>query len=55
MTDVEHGQTGERLNWEQSHNIIDSEGELLDDDESDSAKLFERSRIRALAGQCPLF
>jgi len=50
MTDVEHAQTGERLNWDQGNNIIDSEDELLEDDETNSAKLFERSRIRALAG-----
>ena len=51
MTDVEHAQTGERLNWDQGNNIIDSEEELLDDDETNSAKLFERSRIRALADE----
>lgn len=51
MTDVEHAQTGQRLNWDQGNNIMDSEEELLDDDETNSAKLFERSRIRALAGE----
>lgn len=51
MTDVEHAQTGERLNWEQGNNIVDSAELLEEDDESNSAKLFERSRIRALAGK----
>jgi len=33
-----------------ANNIVDSDLEELEDDESNSAKLFERSRIRALAG-----
>jgi len=41
------GDTG--LHWD-ANNIVDSDLEELEDDESNSAKLFERSRIRALAG-----
>lgn len=37
------------LHWD-ANNIVDSDLEELEDDESNSAKLFERSRIRALAG-----
>jgi len=37
------------LRWD-ANNIADSDLEELEDDESNSAKLFERSRIRALAG-----
>jgi len=38
------------LHWDAS-NMLDSDLEDLEDDESNSAKLFERSRIRALAGR----
>ena len=37
------------LHWDAS-NMVDSDLEEFEDDESNSAKLFERSRIRALAG-----
>jgi len=40
------GDTG--LHWDA--NMVDSDLEEFEDDESNSAKLFERSRIRALAG-----
>jgi len=39
------------LHWDTS-NMVDSDLDELEDDESNSAKLFERSRIRALAGMC---
>jgi len=37
------------LHWD-ANNIVDSDLDEFEDDESNSAKLFERSRIRALAG-----
>ena len=49
------GDTG--LHWDVS-NMVDSDLEEFEDDESNSAKLFERSRIRALAGKfcaCKVF
>ena len=50
MTAVQQPLTGDAgLHWD-ANNIVDSDLEELEDDESNSAKLFERSRIRALAG-----
>jgi len=50
MTAVQQPLTGDSgLHWD-VNNMADSDLEELEDDESNSAKLFERSRIRALAG-----
>ena len=50
MTAVQQPPVGEGgLHWD-AGNIVDSDLEDFEDDESNSAKLFERSRIRALAG-----
>ena len=46
-------QRGGTPRWENGsnvNNIMDDQDELEDDLESNSAKLFERSRIKALAG-----
>ena len=44
MTEIEQGQR-----WEQQNNINENEDEMFE--EGNPAKLFERSRIKALAGQ----
>ena len=53
MTEVETSQRGGTPRWENGtnvNNIMDEQDEMEDDLESNSAKLFERSRIKALAG-----
>jgi len=53
MTEVETGQRGGTPHWENGtniNNIMDEQEDMEDDLESNSAKLFERSRIKALAG-----
>jgi len=53
MTEVEPPQRGGTPRWENGTNvnsIIDEQDDMEDDLESNSAKLFERSRIKALAG-----
>jgi len=53
MTEVETAQRGGTPRWENGtnvNNIMDEQDEMEDDLESNSAKLFERSRIKALAG-----
>lgn len=53
MTEVEPAQRGGTPHWENGtnvNNIMDEQDEMEDDLESNSAKLFERSRIKALAG-----
>ena len=56
MTEVESAQTG--LLWDHANNvnnIMDNGDEEIEDLENNSAKLFERSRIKALAGEELLF
>ena len=54
MTAVQQPLTGDAgLHWDVS-NMVDRDLEEFEDDESNSAKLFERSRIRALAGMTTL-
>ena len=48
MTDVVQGPGDGQLKWDTP--TITDDDEYIEDDESNSAKLFERSRIRALAG-----
>jgi len=54
MTEVETApQRGGTPHWENGtniNNIMDEQDDMEDDLESNSAKLFERSRIKALAG-----
>lgn len=50
---METVQRGGTPRWENGNNvnsIMDEQDEMEDDLESNSAKLFERSRIKALAG-----
>ena len=48
MTDVVHGPGDGQLKWDTP--VMNDDDEFIEDDETNSAKLFERSRIRALAG-----
>ena len=50
MTEFDSGQNGaDNMRWDQSNNVNE---DMEDEDlENNSAKLFERSRIRALAGK----
>jgi hypothetical protein len=51
MVDVETAQRGGGPRWENGNVIMDEEDNVESEDlESNSAKLFERSRIKALAG-----
>jgi len=51
MVDVDVAQRGVGPRWENGNNIMDEEDNMdAEDLESNSAKLFERSRIKALAG-----
>ena len=53
MTEVDASQRGGTPRWENGtnvNNIMDEQDDMEDDLESNSAKLFERSRIKALAG-----
>jgi hypothetical protein len=51
MVDVDTTQRGGGPRWENGNNIMDEEENMdAEDLESNSAKLFERSRIKALAG-----
>jgi len=53
MYQVETAQRGGTPRWENGtnvNNIMDEQDEMEDDLENNSAKLFERSRIKALAG-----
>jgi hypothetical protein len=51
MVDVETSQRGGGPRWENGNVIMDEEDNVESEDlESNSAKLFERSRIKALAG-----
>lgn len=57
MTEIEHG----GVRWPEN-NTLDYHNDQLDNEQNEddwdgannSAKLFERSRIKALAGECPL-
>lgn len=51
MVDVETAQRGGGPRWENGNNIMDGEELETEDLESNSAKLFERSRIKALADE----
>ena len=56
MVDVETAQRGGGPRWENGNTILDDEENMdAEDLESNSAKLFERSRIKALAGWFDLF
>ena len=51
MVDVDTAQRSGGPRWENGNNIMDEEENMETEDlESNSAKLFERSRIKALAG-----
>lgn len=52
MTSYVHGPTENGQNGQVKYDVqgMNEEDFMIEDDESNSAKLFERSRIRALAG-----